>query len=194
MSITISAVILAGGKSRRMQGQDKGLQLLKNKPLFLHCYHRLQPQIKNISINANRNLTEYQKSNLNVFSDTLTDFQGPLSGMLTALKNANTDFVLFVPCDCPYFPLNLCQKLKEPMNHNDKILISYVYDGNREHPTFCLASRKIIPALEKYLQSGQRKMLDFIHSQKHITVDFSDNKQAFKNINNLEELSYLNSI
>ena len=41
MKYTISAVILAGGKARRMNGADKGLQLLQNKPLISHVIERL---------------------------------------------------------------------------------------------------------------------------------------------------------
>lgn len=193
MSNTISAVILAGGRSRRMNGQDKGLQCLHNKPLFLHCYQRLQPQISDISINANRNLCEYKKSHLDVFQDTLENFQGPLSGILTSLQQAKTNFVLFVPCDCPNLPLNLCQKLEQAIQMHPTSLIAYAHDGEREHPTFCLISKKIAPALEQYLQSGQRKMLDFIHTQPSIAVDFSENKQAFKNINYLKDLNDLNA-
>ena len=106
MKYTISAVILAGGKARRMNGADKGLQLLQNKPLISHVIERLQPQVIDISINANRHHTEYAQWGFPVFSDELPDFQGPLSGMLTALEKAKTDFVLFVPCDSPYFPPN----------------------------------------------------------------------------------------
>ena len=52
MEYTISAVILAGGKARRMNGADKGLQLLQNKPLISHVIERLQPQVVDISINV----------------------------------------------------------------------------------------------------------------------------------------------
>ncbi len=113
MKYTISAVILAGGKARRMNGADKGLQLLQNKPLISHVIERLQPQVIDISINANRHHEEYAQWVFPVFSDELPDFQGPLSGMLTALEQAKTDFVLFVPCDSPYFPQNLLEKLKK---------------------------------------------------------------------------------
>ena len=55
MAITISAVILAGGKARRMGGCDKGLQLLHGKPLIARVIERLRPQVGEIAINANRN-------------------------------------------------------------------------------------------------------------------------------------------
>ena len=37
-----------------MNGADKGLQLLQNKPLISHVIERLQPQVVDVSINANR--------------------------------------------------------------------------------------------------------------------------------------------
>ena len=85
MTITISAVILAGGKARRMGGQDKGLQILGKQSLIQHVINRLQPQIHDISINANRSQTEYVKFGFPVLSDELPALHGPLSGMHTAL-------------------------------------------------------------------------------------------------------------
>ena len=67
MTITISAVILAGGKARRMGGQDKGLQILGKQSLIQHVIHRLQSQVHDISINANRSQTEYAKIWLSCF-------------------------------------------------------------------------------------------------------------------------------
>jgi len=58
MTMSISAVILAGGQAKRMGGADKGLQLLHGKPLFQHIYERLRTQVEQISINANRNHAE----------------------------------------------------------------------------------------------------------------------------------------
>ena len=93
----IGAVILCGGLSRRMQRADKGLQLLQQKPLFIHVKQRLQPQVQQILINANRNQQQYAKCGLPVFIDELDGFLGPLSGMLSGLKHSAQQWVLFVP-------------------------------------------------------------------------------------------------
>ena len=79
MEYTISAVILAGGKARRMNGVDKGLQLLQKKPLISHVIERLQPQVIDISINANRHHTEYAQWGFPVFSDELPDLKYDLA-------------------------------------------------------------------------------------------------------------------
>ncbi|MDG2952768.1 molybdenum cofactor guanylyltransferase MobA [Exercitatus varius] len=206
--MTISAVILAGGLARRMNGADKGLQKFHGKPLIQHVIERLQPQISDISINANRNLADYEKFGLPVFCDELADYQGPLSGMLTGLKKAGTDYVLFVPCDCPFLPLNLLEKLKSAVKKNDvflnldceggcesasnrrqsDVLAAYACDGEQKHPTFCLISRQLLTALAEYLATGERRMLHFLNRQHAVAVDFSEQKPAFRNFNSPEDL------
>lgn len=187
MATTISAVILAGGQARRMGGLDKGLQLLQGKPLYQHCLQRLHQQVADISINANRHQGIYQQSGLTVFSDELEGFQGPLSGILTALERAKTDFVLFVPCDSPFLPLDLCAKLQSAVE-NSASLLAYANDGEREHPTFCLVSTKLKFSLRDYLQSGERRMLQFFRQHQGISVGFSTQKQAFINMNTLQDI------
>ena len=192
MTITISAVILAGGKARRMGGQDKGLQILGKQSLIQHVINRLQPQIHDISINANQNQTEYAKFGFPVFSDELPDFQGPLSGMLTALEKSKSDFILFTPCDTPFFPTNLLDKLQSAVK-NDSTLISYACDDEREHPVFCLMSVQLKEKLRHYLASGERRLLQFMNENGGISVKFTKEEGNFENFNTLDDLNSYSS-
>lgn len=187
MANSISAVILAGGKARRMEGRDKGLQPWQGVPLVQHCLQRLQPQVAEIAINANRHLTDYENFGVPVFSDELADFQGPLSGMLTALKRASSDFVLFVPCDCPRLPLNLLEKLKSVVE-NQSVLLAYAQDSEREHPTFCLMSPQLTEKLAAYLARGERKIRCFMAENQAAVVDFCGQEDDFRNMNTLADL------
>ncbi|EFU66879.1 molybdenum cofactor guanylyltransferase MobA [Aggregatibacter segnis] len=191
MTISISAVILAGGQAKRMGGVDKGLQPLQGKPLFQFIYDRLHSQVEHISVNANRNQAIYAVAGLPVFGDNIEGFQGPLSGILTALERSETDFVLFVPCDSPFFPDNLLEKLKSAVVFHG-VSIAYVHDGEREHPTFCLMARSLKEKLAAYLATGERRMLQFMRQNGAVSVDFSENKAAFTNINTLDELLQFN--
>ena len=187
MTITISAVILAGGKARRMGGQDKGLQILGKQSLIEHIINRLQPQAHDISINANRNQTEYAKFGFPVFSDELPDFQGPLSGMLTSLEKTKSDFILFTPCDTPFFPTNLLDRLQSAVK-NDCTLIAYACDEEREHPVFCLMSIQLKEKLRHYLASGERRILQFMNENGGISVKFTKEEGNFENFNTLDDL------
>ena len=187
MTITISAVILAGGKARRMGGQDKGLQILGKQSLIQHVINRLQLQVHDISINANRSQTEYVKFGFPVFSDELPDFQGPLSGMLTALEKTKSDFILFTPCDTPFFPTNLLDKLQSAVE-NHCALIAYACDEEREHPVFCLMSIQLKEKLRHYLASGERRLLQFMKENGGISVKFTKEEGNFENFNTLDDL------
>ena len=191
MTISISAVILAGGQAKRMGGVDKGLQTLHGKLLFQFIYDRLHSQVEHISVNANRNQAIYATAGVPVFGDNIEGFQGPLSGILTALERSETDFVLFVPCDSPFFPDNLLEKLKSAVDFHG-VSIAYVHDGEREHPTFCLMARSLKEKLAAYLAAGDRRMLRFMRQNGAVSVDFSENKAAFTNINTLDELQQFN--
>jgi len=52
----ITGLVLAGGRGARMGGLDKGLQLFRGLPLAQHALRRLQPQVGNLLLTANRNL------------------------------------------------------------------------------------------------------------------------------------------
>ena len=186
---TFSAVILAGGRATRMGGADKGLQCFQGQSLFAQIAARLRPQVAQISINANRNQREYGATGLPVFGDDLPDFQGPMSGILSALERAQTDWVLFVPCDSPFLPLNLLEKLKRAVLFK-KVFAAYAHDGERDHPTFCLLHKELKGDLAAYLASGERRMLHFMRQQQAAVVDFSEQKDAFINMNTLADLAH----
>jgi molybdopterin-guanine dinucleotide biosynthesis protein A len=58
-SSDVTAVVLAGGRARRMGGQDKGLVELNQVPLIEYALIALQEQVETILINANRNIERY---------------------------------------------------------------------------------------------------------------------------------------
>ena len=84
----ITAVILAGGKGRRMGGEDKGLMELHGRPLIKHVLAIIAPQVGAVIINANRNLDRYAGFGYPVLRDDLQDFQGPLAGFSAAMAAA----------------------------------------------------------------------------------------------------------
>ena len=182
--MNINAVILAGGLARRMNGEDKGLQCFQGKPLVQWVIERLTPQVAQISINANRNQMRYAQWGLPVFADDLPNFQGPLSGMLTALQQSKSEMTLFVPCDSPVFPLNLVAKLQQNTAKNG----AFAADFTRDHPTFCLLSKQLIPALSTYLAQGERRLLQFMQQQQLARVAFSSTEGEFVNFNCLADL------
>ena len=85
-------------------------------------------------------------------------------------------------------PENLLKKLLTALQIN-QAEIAYAHDGERPHPTFALIHRNVTKALNDYLQTGERRLYQFFRQQKSIAVDFSEQKEAFRNFNTLEELA-----
>ena len=184
----ISAVILAGGLARRLNGVEKGLQSVNGTPLISHIVHRLSPQIHAIYLNINRERALYHAlyPELPSYSDQLTDFQGPLSGMLSGFEQIDSEYLLFVPCDTPFLPHNLVAKLTKSlrMNHAE---IAYAHDGMRAHPTIALIHHSVAKSLKNYLAQGERRVFQFFQLHKSVAVDFSEHAHAFRNFNSPED-------
>lgn len=191
LKVPITAIILAGGQSARMNGDDKGLLLLKNKPLYRHVIDKVKPLVDNIIISSNRNRELYNQSNYPVVSDLLSGFLGPLAGIHSGLIHSKTQWNLIVSCDTPFLPDDLVIRLQHSITTH---CASYVFDGEKDHPTILLINRDIAEKIEQYLLNGDRKLLLFLNSINAVRVDFSDEKQAFININTPEELNYWNQI
>lgn len=194
-NLQISAVILSGGRATRLGGVDKGLQLLNQKPLISHIMARLSPQVAQIWLNINRSFSEYRSlyPNIPIYCDELANFQGALSGMLSGFNQIDSDYLLFVPCDSPFLPTNLVLKLSTALRIN-QAQIAYAHDGERPHPTFALLHRSIVPALQHYLAQGERRLFAFFQSQKTVAVDFSEQPQAFQNLNTIAEFTLATKI
>ncbi len=186
----ISAIILSGGRATRMNGVDKGLVLLQNKPLIQHVITHLTPQADEIFINANREIEAYQSFGYRVLQDENEDFIGPLAGFLLGLKHAKHEYVLTVPCDSPLLPLDLAQRLCNGMTEARVDIAVASSDGNT-HPVFCLMKKSVLPSLQDFLDHGERKVSAWQKSQKYVEVDFSDDLDAFTNLNTFEDLKAL---
>ncbi len=184
----VTGVILAGGRATRMQGQDKGLIELQGKMLIQHVINRLQPQLDKIYINANRSLDDYRQFGFPVFSDANQDFQGPLSGMLQGLRQITQGWIVCVPCDAPLLPQDLVARFCQSLGKKHNLAVAD--DGKWLQPTFCMLHSSLADSLEKYIAAGGRKTGDWLQREKAVRVDFSEQKQAFVNINSADDLHH----
>lgn len=189
---TITAVILAGGKGRRMDGKDKGLIKFDDKPLIQSVIEKLQPQVAHIVINANRNTSDYESFGFPVIPDVVKDFQGPLAGFLSAMESVTSKYIVCVPCDGPMLSDDLVNRLATQLlrEHAD---IAVAHDGNRLQPVYALLSTHLQESLKQYLLSGKRKIDHWYASHKVAIVDFSDTPDTFININTCQERDALQS-
>ena len=192
MKEKITGIILAGGKSRRMGGVDKGLMPFLGETMINWVIQRLSSQVATVLINANSEIESYKTYGFPVIHDEISDFSGPLAGLHAGMKAANTEFVLSVPCDSPLLADDLATRLMQALM-KDHANIAVAKTGSQHHPVFCLCRANLAEDLALYLKSGGRKVDEWQKKHAYIEVPFDDNSSAFLNINTPEELKDLES-
>ena len=183
----ITAVVLAGGKSRRMGGEDKGLVEVAGRPMVAHTIDALRPQTAEVVVNANRNAGAYRAiTGCRVIADTVGDFAGPLAGMASALESSTTRLLLTAPCDSPLVTGELGPRLHAALIR-DGAEIAVAHDGERMQPVFALLTRGLLPDLLAFLAAGERKIDTWYATRHAVTADFSDILDTFLNVNTPQE-------
>jgi len=194
----ITGIILTGGRGSRMGGVDKGLQNFNGMPLALHTLLRLSPQVGELMINANRNLSAYEAFGAPVWPDVLADYAGPLAGFLTGLERCETAYLVTVPCDTPLFPQDLVARLALALHAQDAeiaMAAAREEDGQlRPQPVFSLMRVELMESLVRFTQGGGRKIDAWTGQHRTALVAFDqsgDELRAFYNANTLAELHQL---
>jgi molybdenum cofactor guanylyltransferase len=183
----ITGVVLAGGQGRRMGTVDKGLVALDGRPMIAHVLDRLRPQVDEILINANQNHGRYEAFGYPVFADAIGGFAGPLAGLHAGLAHASLPLVATVPCDSPFLPDDLVERLASALR-KDKAELAVARTFDQPHPVFALVRREVMPHLGRFLEKGGRKIDAWYATLKTVEVEFDDEADAFRNINTADEL------
>lgn len=180
------AAIIAGGQSRRMGGGDKGIKPLQEKMMITHVVERIAPQSSHIVINANNAPDEYRSLDHPLFEDSIAGHLGPLAGVLTILENCEDELVMTLPCDTPLIPTDLIERMHSKLLETDSDLCTVEADGSM-HPIFMLLKRELAPSIRDFLEAGERRVGFWLKQQNYCVADFSDQAEAFSNINTPEE-------
>jgi len=189
-SDVITAVVLAGGRARRLDGRDKGLIEINDKAMIEYILAALAGQTRETIINANRNPDKYSGMGCRVIPDRIPGYCGPLAGMASAMHICNSRYLLTVPCDSPLIAGDLAARLYQAMTTRGSD-IAVAHDGRRLQPVFCLLKTRLRDSIETFLSANRHKIDHWFEGEKYVTVDFSDQPDMFINVNTPEDLSLL---
>jgi molybdenum cofactor guanylyltransferase len=192
-------LILAGGKSSRM-GSNKALLTIGGNTVLGHVLRRLGPQVSSLAVNAPTPLPGCEA--LPHLADTTPGQLGPLAGILTGMRHyAETTpearHILTVPCDSPFLPHNLTERLADVRPDARTVVVASSL--GRNHPVFALWPLALADDLEAWLTSDENRRINgFLARHQTVTVDFAPVGTAmgtldpFLNINTPEDLARAN--
>ena len=184
-------MILAGGKSRRMNFNDKSLQKINKYSLIDRVIVRAKKQVDYLLINSN---SDHIKNNYNkyiVIKDTIKGNLGPLAGVLSGLewiekKDSEINWLITFPVDSPFFPTDLVDIFLSHVNEEQIIVAE---SNSRIHPVFAMWNKNLIPYLKETLNNRNLKIDEFTKNFKMKVVKFPFiDYDPFFNINNQDDL------
>jgi molybdopterin-guanine dinucleotide biosynthesis protein A len=178
----VSCIILAGGEGKRLGGVDKGLVTYKSTPLIEHVLASIKPQVDEIIISANRNIDTYEKYGHKVISDNSDVYRGPLAGIAATLPYCTNKWVLVVPCDMPFLPDNIVEKLSAETDKGISIAAL-----NEKLQLVFLMHKELQASIQQSLDNNQLRLLQWVKSHQPAIISFTD-YGAFRNFNNRDDL------
>mgnify|MGYP001212276525 CR=1 FL=1 len=199
MRQSVDGVILAAGRSRRMAAGDKAQAMLGGRTLLAHVADRFAPQVRQLVINADpQRLPSHAQlpSQLPypLVKDALDGFRGPLVGLYSALLCewlSDAPYLALVPCDGPFLPDNLVDRLHQGISTGSAQIACARYAGVAQ-PTFSMWRKDVFSSVERALledQNGGFKPLMTV--LKTVYIDWPTEPNApFFNINNGDDLAH----
>ena len=194
----MSAVILAGGMSRRL-GRNKALEPFQGEPLIHRVIRRMSQVASNIIVVAN---DEERVTELDL-PDSVTPVideypgKGSLGGIYTGLSAAPTEWAVFCACDMPFPSPMLYRALLSERDVNDAVVP--VVEG-RPEPIHAAYSRVSLEPIREKLAADRLKISGFFDDVKvhYFTEDrvreIDPDLLSFFNINTQQDLEKANQI
>lgn len=189
-------LILAGGLGRRLGGLDKALVPVGGRTVLERVIARLAPQVGVLALNANGDPARFGGV-LPVMPDPLPDRPGPLAGVLAGLDAlaggaASTEWLLTVPADCPFLPVDLVSRLHEARARQP---IACASSAGRHHPVVALWHVSLRDPLRAALERGERRVGAWAGEQGVTRAEWPATPfDPFLNINTAEDLAAAEAI
>ena len=187
--------ILAGGLARRMAGANKAMLDIGGSTVLTRLIARLSPGVGRMVLNTNGDPGLFAGLGLTVIADSLPDHPGPLAGILAALEwaaaqGSGTEWVVTVPCDTPFLPTDLAERL-HAARIRDGAVLACAASAGRTHPVAALWPVILAPALRQAIvEQGVRKVSRFTDRYSRSIANWgTDPVDPFFNVNTSEDLA-----
>lgn len=178
----VTGLILAGGRGSRLGGIDKGLLDLHGTPLVQRVTQRLVGQVGALLLSANRHLDHYRALGFEPLTDGPYADAGPLAGIRVGLATCVTDWLLTVPCDMPFVPFDLRERLLGAAPQDD-CRARVPFDGEHHQYACVLLHGTALVPITTALDAGRRSLRRVLDDIGWLGVDFADQSHAFRNLN-----------
>lgn len=174
-----AVLILAGGEGRRMGG-GKPLRMLGGRSLLDRAIDRARGWSDRIAIAA-RDAEQVGEADIEVLIDP-PGMEGPLGGLASAGR-LGRPLVLTIPCDMPFLPDDLLERLAAALGEHKAAL---AMSEGQVHPVCGLWRADALARLGDYAASGRRSLIGFAEAIGYVGVGWEGD--PFFNVNSAGDL------
>lgn len=205
----MTAIALAGGRSRRMRADKAGL-VVGDRTLLGHVLSQLEPYFEEILVSVSprqatglealsgskpsgrtKHAAACRRPRPGVVEDEIPGL-GPLGGILSGLKAAANEACAVVACDIPDIDIPLLRSLARAAGDAD-IAVPVGPAGHFE-PLFAVYRKPVVPEIEALLRNGERSILPLFGRCRTVVVRLED-ATWLRNLNTREDYrSYLRTL
>jgi molybdopterin-guanine dinucleotide biosynthesis protein A len=187
--VSVSAAIMAGGRSRRM-GRDKAwLDLGDGRPIVRRVIDVAREVADEVLIVANDE--RFRTLGLRVVPDRWPE-GGALGGIGTGIGAAAHDRVLVVACDMPFLRAETLRLLVESADGADAVVPRV---GGEYETMHALYTKACLAPIERALAAGRMRVISFFEDVRVKALDeaafraVDPDLVSFTNVNTPEELA-----
>ncbi len=186
--MSVSAAIMAGGKSRRM-GQDKAWIELDGEPLIARVAMVLAQVADEVIVVAND--PRYGSLGLRVVPDRFPE-GGALGGIATGVSAAAHERVLVAACDLPFLSAEVWRVLLEHRFEADVVIPKVGGEFETLHAVY---TKACVAPMERALAAGKMRVISFFDEVRVQPVEERELREvdptlrSFTNVNTPEELA-----
>jgi molybdopterin-guanine dinucleotide biosynthesis protein A len=173
----MTAIVLAGGRGRRMKADKAGLPM-GDRTLLEHVLSQLEPHFSEILISVSPGQKIRSAAGRTV-EDGIPG-QGPLAGILAGLRAAANDASAVVACDIPDINIPLLRSLARAAG--DAEIAVPVGPAGHFEPLFAVYRKSVVPDVEALLQAGVRSIVP-LFGRRGTTVLRIEDTAWLRNLN-----------
>ena len=187
----ICALVLAGGKSSRMKGNNKACLKYKSRTFIENIISELE-NFNKIYISVD-NKEKYKNLNYELIEDEFEGI-GPIGGIYSALKVMSEDYVFVIACDMPKIKKKLTEVLLSNIEQDDRCMV-FKDDAGRIYPLGGIYSKKSLQIVKEMIDNKDYKLQNLVkrlHGKILSISEYNLDDEMFINVNNPEEYKNLN--
>ncbi len=185
----LSTAILAGGKSRRMNGENKSFLTYQQQTFIESILSQLSTFDETlISVQSRR---EYEELSYPLVEDDIQDI-GPLGGLYSCLKHCRNEYLFVCATDMPLLKKELIEYMLEFTHPEYDCFV--IQSADKIHPLCGIYKKSVISTIGKMIEAKDYRLMNLLEqvNTKYIPLTYSCfDESIVANINTKVELAAL---